>query len=114
MSINWLTPAKAAECRNYAAVVREVHAKRNPALACGLAAGPFREIIAPIETLIRTLALEDSGVTYSAPDEVLCTPTQCSPMLDGALAYKDASHVNATGSRLLGQKFHWPSKWCAQ
>ena len=61
----------------------------------GLRKGPpayFKEII----TRYPTIHIID-------PNQVICNSNKCSPMIGNVLLYRDSSHLNDVGSRLIGQ-----------
>lgn len=44
-----------------------------------------------------------TNIRFIDPDQVICQAGQCSPMIDGKLLYLDPAHLNAVGSRFIGQ-----------
>lgn len=44
------------------------------------------------------------SVRFIDPNLIICGQHGCNPMLDGNLIYRDSSHLNDGGSRLLGEK----------
>ena len=44
------------------------------------------------------------SVRFIDPNLVICGTHGCNPMLEGNLIYRDSSHLNDGGSRILGEK----------
>ncbi len=54
------------------------------------------------------LAATSKGVFVLKPAELICSKTECDPVLDGTLLYRDLGHLNASGARLLGRRMPMP------
>ncbi len=44
-------------------------------------------------------------IRFIDPNAIICAKEQCNPVVSGTLLYRDDTHLNDIGSRLLGQQF---------
>ena len=78
--------------------------------ACGRATSEVADVAGPAERVIEAIAAADPGVSFVLPTRVMCGSQWCSPMKDGVFLYRDALHLNSSGSRLLYDYFSFPKR----
>lgn len=59
---------------------------------------------------LRLFATAGSGIFIFNPDQLLCSNEQCSPVVNGEIAYYDESHLSIPGSEALGHMLN-ESEW---